>query len=50
MARKKKIIPEELQSIIDEVNGTKLIYVELNLEDAGLVKQIADNLQNKHIF
>lgn len=33
---------------IEEVNGTKLIYVELDLEDAGLVKQIADNLQNKY--
>ena len=33
---------------IEEINGKKLIFVTLNLEDAGLVKQISDNLQNKY--
>ena len=33
---------------IEEINGKKLIFVKLALEDAGLVKQIADNLQNKY--
>ena len=33
---------------IEEINGKKLIFVTLNLEDAGLTKQIADNLQNKY--
>ena len=33
---------------VEEINGKKLIFVTLNLEDAGLVKQIADNLQNKY--
>ena len=31
-----------------DVNGKKLLFVTLNLEDGGLVKQIADNLQNKY--
>ena len=33
---------------IEEINGKKLLFVKLTLEDAGLVKQIADNLQNKY--
>ena len=33
---------------IEEINGKKLIFVTLNLDDAGLVKQISDNLQNKY--
>ena len=33
---------------IKEVNGKKLLFVTLSLEDGGLVKQIADNLQNKY--
>ena len=33
---------------IKEINGKKLLFVTLNLEDGGLVKQIADNLQNKY--
>lgn len=33
---------------IKEINGKKLLFVSLNLEDGGLVKQIADNLQNKY--
>ena len=33
---------------IEEINGKKLLFVKLTLEDAGLAKQIADNLQNKN--
>ena len=33
---------------ISQVNGVKLIFQELHLEDASLVKQIADKLQDKH--
>ena len=33
---------------IEEINGKKLLFVKLTLEDAGLVKQIADNFQNKY--
>ena len=33
---------------IEEVNSTNLLFVELSLEDASQVKQIADNLQNKY--
>ena len=33
---------------IKNIKGTDTIFVKLELEDAGLVKQIADNLQNKY--
>ena len=33
---------------IKEINGIKAIFVKLELDDGGLVKQIADNLQNKY--
>ena len=33
---------------IKNINGIDCIFVRLELEDAGLVKQIADNLQNKY--
>ena len=33
---------------IKEINGIKAIFVKLELDDGGIVKQIADNLQNKY--
>ena len=33
---------------VKNIKGTDTIFVRLELEDAGLVKQIADNLQNKY--
>ena len=33
---------------IENINGIDSIFIELNLEDAAQVKQIADNLQNKY--
>ena len=33
---------------IKNVKGIDLLFVRLSLEDGGLVKQIADNLQNKY--